>query len=129
MTVEEIVAAKVANTAIEQSLIDLAVEEVEQEIKNYCHIDKVPEELKFTWANMTVDLVRYQYANTPESTENENFSLGDVSALKVGDTNIGFGAGGATNAHNIAIKSHSPNLDDIVMNYRQQLNAFRRMVW
>jgi hypothetical protein len=27
------------------------------------------------------------------------------------------------------LKSHRPNLDQIVMNNKEQLNKFRRMVW
>jgi hypothetical protein len=129
MTVTEIVAKRVANVTTDTELIDLSVKEVEQEIKNYCQIDKVPKELNFTWANMAVDLLRYQHAASGTAAEAESFNLGDVSSLKIGDTSVNLGAGSATNAHNIAIKSHNPNLDDIVLNYRQQLNKFRRMVW
>ena len=73
MTVDEIVAAQVANIAVSEPLMSLAISQVEQEIKNYCNIDKVPEELKFTWASMAVDFLRYQVAATSSSDDNSTF--------------------------------------------------------
>ena len=131
MTVDEIVAAQVANIAVSEPLMSLAISQVEQEIKNYCNIDKVPEELKFTWASMAVDFLRYQYAatTTTASSDNSTFDANDVSSIKIGDTSIGIGAGSATNAKNIALKSHQPHLDSLILNYKEQLNRFRRLVW
>ena len=130
MTVLEIVSEKLDDENIPVSKQQLAIEEVAQAIKNYCHIDSVPDELKFTWANMSVDLIRYQRASSnKDSNDLNSVNIGEVSSLKIGDTNVNLGGGSDTNTHNIAIKSHKVNVDDIVMNYRQQLVAFRRMVW
>ena len=38
-----------------------ALEEVEQVIKNYCSIPSVPDALRYTWCNMSIDLLLYNY--------------------------------------------------------------------
>ena len=110
----------------------MAIEEVELVIKNYCNINSVPEELKFTWANMTIDLLRYQHESnlSTEASDNiDDINIRDVSSLKIGDTSVNLGSGSISNAHNIAMRSRYPNLDEIIMNYKSQLQRFRKMVW
>lgn len=128
MTVNEIVRTKIKNEAITELDIQLAVNEVEEVIKNYCNIDTIPDALKFTWANMAVDLVRYQYeSNIGADDVLAGIDASDVSNLKIGDTQIALQ--GNNSERSKILKSHRPNLDQIVMNNKQQLNRFRRMVW
>ena len=128
MTVNEIVRAKIKNEAITELDIQLAINEVEEVIKNYCNIDTIPEALKFTWANMSVDLVRYQYeSNISADDVLAGIDASDVSNLKIGDTQIALQ--GNNSERGKTLKSHRPNLDQIVMNNKEQLNRFRRMVW
>ncbi len=130
MTVNEIVRAKIKDAAITEPDIQLAVDEVEEVIKNYCSIDEVPEGLKYTWANMSVDLVKYTcQSNKSGDDVLEGLDASDVSSLKIGDTNIGLQGGSSSNERNKALRSHQPNLDRIIMNHKEQLNRFRRMVW
>ena len=126
MTVNEIVRAKIKDEAIIELDIQLAVMEVEEVIKQYCNIDEVPEALNYTWANMAVDLVKYNYESNNSGGE-VAADVADVSSLKVGDTQIQLGGGSGSRAK--VLNSHRPNLDQIVMNYQSQLNKFRRMVW
>ena len=128
MTVNEIVRAKVKIEAITELDIQLAVDEVKEVIKNYCSIDDIPEALKYTWANMAVDLVRYQYESNNSSEDVLNdIDASDVSNIKIGDTQIALQ--GNNSERSKTLKSHRPNLDQIVMNNKEQLNKFRRMVW
>lgn len=133
MTVLEIVNARVTSAALpaDQIQVKLCVDEVEQAIKNYCNIDVVPEGLKYVWANMAMDLVRYHTASSKQDSGvvSNDISVGEVSSLKIGDTTVTLGSGSDTNLSNRAIKSHTPNLDRIVMNYKSHLNKYRRMVW
>jgi hypothetical protein len=128
MTVNEIVRAKIKDEAITELDIQLAIDEVEEVIKNYCNIDTIPDALKFTWANMAVDLIRYQYeSNIGEDDVLAGIDASDVSNLKIGDTQIALQ--GNNSERGKILKSHRPDLDQIVMNNKQQLNRFRRMVW
>lgn len=130
MTVLEIVQAKLGESgaSISPLSLELAVAEVEQAIKNYCSISSVPDALHFTWANMAVDLLRYELASSEGPNEDEEINVGGVSSIRMGDTTINLG-GGANSSYGRAINSHKANLDDIVMNHREQLHKFRRMVW
>lgn len=125
-----IVRAKIKESAITEPSIALAVEEVEQVIKNYCNIDAIPEELKYTWANMAADLAKYDfYLDSNNGDILDGFDSGDISSLKIGDTDIALQGNESAAAKKAALRSHRPNLDEIVMNNRAQLNRFRRMVW
>lgn len=129
MTVLEIISSKVANDAITELNKEVAIEEVEQVIKNYCSIEEVPEALKYTWANMAVDLINYNYAVNAGKSGDDLLEVdpSDVSSIKVGDTQIQLGGGSGERAK--TLNSHSTSLDHVVMNYSNQLNKFRRMVW
>jgi len=128
MTVFEIVSAKLNNEAITELDINMAIDEVGEEIKNYCNIDEIPDGLRYTWANMAIDLAKYQYeVNNPVDDILDALDATDVSTLKIGDTNIALGGNNSERAK--ALKSHRPNLDQIILNYKAQLNRYRRMVW
>lgn len=129
MTVLEIVNAKILNTSITEAMRNVAIGEVEQVIKNYCKIDVVPEELYFTWGNMAVDLALYTYQSNVTSGSTDDIDSSDISSIKIGDTQISLSGGGTSGARSKALSSHKPYLDGMVMNYREQLNQFRRMVW
>ena len=130
MTVLEIVQAKLGESGASLSplSLELAIAEVEQAIKNYCSISSVPNALRFTWANMAVDLLRYELASSEGPNEDEEVDMNGVSSIRMGDTTINLG-GGANSLYGRAINSHKANLDDIVMNHREQLHKFRRMAW
>lgn len=126
MTVLEIVRSKLNNNEIADFDIIIAIEEVAEVIKNYCNITDIPEGLKYTWANMATDLVRYQNA-LDNAGHSPQFNTDDVSTLKIGDTQIGLGGNESANSKLLA--GHKINLDDIILNYKAQLQRYRRMVW
>lgn len=104
------------------------LQEVEQVIKNYCRIPEVPVALKYTWCNMSIDLLLYNHeVNTTPNDVLEAFDPSDVSTIKIGDTSISLGDKYRSNARSRILQSHNSNLDDIVTNYRAQLNQFRRL--
>lgn len=105
-----------------------ALEEVEQVIKNYCSIPDVPNALRYTWCNMSIDLLLYNHeVNTTPDDVLEAFDPSDVSTIKVGDTSISLGDKYRSNARSRTLQSHQANLDAIVTNYKAQLNQFRRL--
>ncbi|MBP3887595.1 MAG: hypothetical protein J6F30_08080 [Cellulosilyticum sp.] len=103
-----------------------ALEEVEQYIKNYCRIPRVPKALRYVWANLTLDLLRTQFPEVLEEAgggaTTDAVVTGTVSAILRGDTEVRFSAkdddssGGYT---------HKPVMDDLVYNYIGMLNRFR----
>lgn len=107
----------------------LNVKEVEQAILNYCQIPRVPPQLNFVWANMSVDLILYsiEVNNTPEDPL-DGLDVSDLSSIKVGDTSVFIGDKYRSNSRSRTLQSHNSNLDEIVMNYTKQLNQFRRIL-
>lgn len=106
----------------------LALQEVEQEIKNYCYIPDVPEALKYTWCNMSIDLLLYEHeVNTTPDDVLKACDPSDISTIKVGDTTLTLGDKYRSNARSRTLQSHNANLDEIILNYKAQLNRFRRL--
>ncbi len=108
------------------------VQEVEQFIINYCCVPSVPEALIYTVANMSIDLLSFYELRKQDASAGSDGSsdldlVGDVSSIAIGDTKISVGDVGGTIATNVR-NSHKANLDEIVMNYQNQLNLFRR-IW
>ena len=107
----------------------LNVKEVEQSILNYCQIPRVPPQLHYVWANMSVDLILYfiEINNTPEDPL-DGLDVSDLSSVKVGDTSVYIGDKYRSNQRSRTLQSHNVDLDEIVMGYTKQLNQFRRLL-
>ena len=117
------------NGGLNDEEILLNVKEVEQSILNYCQIPRVPPQLHYVWANMSVDLILYfiEINNTPEDPL-DGLDVSDLSSVKVGDTSVYIGDKYRSNIRSRTLQSHNANLDEIVMGYTKQLNQFRRIL-
>lgn len=117
------------NSGLDDEQIMLNVKEVEQSILNYCQIPRVPPQLNFVWANMSVDLILYsiEMNNKPEDPL-DSLDVSDLSSVKVGDTSVYVGDKYRSNMRSRILQSHNANLDEIVMAYTKQLNQFRRIL-
>lgn len=134
MEVAEIVKNILKDPDIPEQDIQLSIAEVEQAIKNYCHVPTVPQQLNFVWARMVVDLIRYDTAVNMEASSdapdlgletNWNISVGSIN---MGDTSVKAGELDYSSPKYKALNSHTADLDSIVLNYKNQLNSFRR-IW
>ena len=117
------------NGGLSDADILLNVQEVEQSILNYCQIPRVPPQLHFVWANMSVDLILYliEMNNKPEDPL-DALDVSDLSSVKVGDTSVYVGDKYRSNQRSRILQTHNANLDELVMNYTKQLNQFRRIL-
>ena len=84
--------------------IELDIARVTQQVKNYCNLEEIPEELNFTIADMVAVLQRARMGDNLTITE-----------VDLGDTSYSF-------CTDIAI-------DGLVKDYQANLNAFRRLRW
>lgn len=91
-------------------LIQFTLDDVEEIIKNHCHVKELPNGLERTAYRMAIDL--YQYGNAG----GEEAPL-TVSSVSVGGTSTSF-----SNATD-AIK------DTLLADYKDQLNRYRKLVW
>lgn len=130
MQVADIVSTCLTNYTIDQAIIDMSIAEVTQTVLNYCDLDVLPEQLNFTVANMSVDLIKYRYESTRDISNmdiTDAIDPASVTMVKEGDTTIQIGSGGNSSGRAKALKSHSGNLDGLIMNYKDQLQKFRSL--
>ena len=133
--IKDIIKAKLGIDTPSEPLLNYNIDEIEQTIKNYCNLDYVPKELTYTFVNMVCDLNTYDSQvvqdNTPSEDGNEDISISSsgVNSVRVGNTTISFGSGSDTSTRNRALRSHQANLDQLIRDYKSQLNKFRKMVW
>lgn len=134
--VKQIVKTKLGVDSPSDALLDINIDEIEQAILNYCNIDVVPKQLMYTFANMVCDINTYDSQvvkdNTPATEESEGdieIPASGINSVRVGNTTVTFGSGSDTSVRNRALRSHEADLDSLILNYKAQLNKFRRMVW
>lgn len=92
-------------------LVEFALEQAEDIVKNYCNIEEIPEELKSTVFRMAAELYRNeQYGETgvPQA----------VKSISEGDTSTSFGT--------IETAGYAESL---LKDYKKQLNRYRRVVF
>ena len=129
----EVIQAKLQNYNIQwaEPNITMVLEEVDQFIKNYCQINSIPKELLFIRANLTVDYIRYLNANDPTKEKdveiNVDPKVGALTYITSGAVSYGF-ASNSTGKNSIA-NAHTSDLDQLLTNYKEQLNQYRRVVW
>lgn len=102
-----------------QPLILSYIEEIEQRILHYCGISSVPDGLKFVWASMVIDAVRIDLPNVDEISD----TVGGAESVKVGDIQVSPGRGdGVSN-------TSKSTIDQVVLNYKIDLNRYRKLRW
>lgn len=122
---------EIYNVQWTDEVVQLILQEVDQFIKNYCHLDTIPEELLFVRVNLSVDYARYLKANDPQEEKdieiNVDPKVGALTYITSGAVSYGF-ASNSTGKNSVA-NAHTSDLDLLLTNYKHQLNEFRRVVW
>lgn len=93
-------------------ILEFVIADVEEIIKNYCHVDEMPDGLQNTGYRMAMDLYRN------ENIGSESAAVGSVSSITEGDTSTSFR------------QYVDDNFKDTVLkNYKSSLNRYRKVVW
>lgn len=92
--------------------LHFAMDNVEEIIKNYCHIDIIPDGLLTTAYRMAIDLWRN------ENLGDETTAQGSVSSISEGDTSVSFRQ-----------TVEDGYQDAILKNYKPSLNRYRKVVF
>ena len=101
------------------ALIDSYVQEIGQRILHYTNLSEIPATLEHTWASMVIDALRIEQSNLPGIAE----TTGGGESVTVGDTSTAPAkTAGLTNTAKSVI-------DEVVLNYRVDLNRYRRLRW
>lgn len=93
-------------------VLEFVIADVEEIIKNYCHVEEMPEGLINTGYRMAMDLYRN------ENIGNEAAAVGAVSSISEGDTSTSF-------------QQYVDNnfKDTVLKNYKSSLNRYRKVAW
>ncbi|WMJ79541.1 phage head-tail connector protein [Clostridium sp. MB40-C1] len=92
-------------------LLEFTLEDVEQIVKDYCHIKEIPETLNTIMLKIAMDMYRNENLGEEES------SLGSISSISEGDTSISYRS------------AASEFKDSLIRDYKTQLNRYRKLVW
>lgn len=92
------------------TLIDFALADAEEIIKNYCHIDSVPDGLNNTMVRMAADIFRNDATGSQTAPQN-------VTSVSRGDVSTSFGA------------LSTDYTESLMKNYEKSLNAYRKLVF
>lgn len=103
----------------EDELVMTYIEEVGNRIKHYCNIKDIPEELKYVWAS----IVQHLYFHLQQAYEGKK--EGVVSSIKVGDTQVGF----EQDSKNANPGISAQMVDEIILNFKADLNRYRKVRW
>ena len=104
-----------------QVLIESYIDEIELRIMHYCGLSEIPDGLKFVWASMAIDAVRVDLPNVGEIAD----TVGGAESVKIGDTQV---SPARSNGGDISNTSKS-SIDKIVLNYKFDLNRYRKLRW
>lgn len=92
----------------ENASVSFALANAEEVVKNYCHIDEIPEQLTNTVIRMAMDIYRNEQPGSADLPQ-------AVSSVKIGDTSTSFKA------------STEEFSESILKNYKSVLNRFRKV--
>lgn len=103
----------------QDTLINSYVSEIQNRIVHYCNVDVIPDGLKFTWTAMVMDVLRVEQSSVQEIADTTD----QGETIKLGDTSVAPSkSSGVTNTTKSLI-------DKVVVNYRIDLNRFRKLRW
>lgn len=91
-------------------LVEFALDNASEIIKNYCHINSVPAELNLTMIRMSVDLYRYEKFGSSDVPKN-------VTGVTIGDTSTSFG------------DISSDYSETVLKDYKKVLNRYRKVAF
>ncbi len=109
---------KLQDDSLKEIVMDY-IEEIENRILHYCGISSVPDGLKFTWASMTMDVLRVELSSVDEIAETAD--IGET--VKIGDTSVSPAGGKSVTNMSKSV------IDEVVLNYKIDLNRYRKLRW
>lgn len=102
-----------------KAIVESYIQEIGYRILHYCQISKIPDALNFVWVSMTMDAVRVELPNINEI----NDTVGSGENIKVGDTSVSPAT--SNGISNVSKRT----IDEIVLNYKIDLQRYRKLRW
>lgn len=117
------------NNNLNDMLIDYLIRVTINRVLNYCNLKHLPGELELTVAEMTANLIKLSYTDqiiTDEKSLLKNASKEDERVIKketIGDYSVEY----AVDSKTTSSTNPTLTLDDILSDYKSQLNRFRKI--
>lgn len=105
---------------INEHEIDRVANMVEQAVLNYCNLATLPVALHFVAVDMALTILQDKHNAT--LTAEENLLTKEIKSKSIGRMSI-------TYSDNTRTTSLAQQVDDVVFNYKDQLNRFRVLKW
>lgn len=100
---------------VDQTKLNMAISRIENVVKDYCNRDDVPSALNFVVADMVID-----YLNLSDRKESPEKYVA-AKSIKEGDVSVEFGTESP--------KRSETSLDNLLSDYKSQLNKHRKLRW
>ena len=119
-------------------LLDYLLRITENKVKNYCNIKQIPDELELTIAEMTANLYFMQYKAVyeaklqKEQEEQDNLTKSSdnnriIKKETIGDYSVEYESLPKTTGSSFVSAPSSGTLDDILNDFKSQLQRFRKI--
>lgn len=120
------------STEVPAATIDWCFQYSGQFILNYCNIDIIPAELYWVWVSLTYLLVQGTLKQSGGSTGTDTVLPGNVSSVKIGDTQVSFAAtatGKSSTTGGGLADTLAGSIEGLASPFLDSLNRFRRLQW
>lgn len=120
----------VSDASVISGVIEIATEEVVHKILNYTNQRTLPKGL-YPLASKLICIVTESYipAKTPDSGDNSDMMDGLVpTSVKVGDVTVSL-AQASTSSSSGATARQEISIDELLNDYKSELNSFRKVRW
>lgn len=126
-----IVQIKIGNqVSIAESYLLSLIDEIEQEIKNYCNIKQIPKELKYVWANMVADYALRFSPDAIAAAKSSDDNAGEsINSISLAGISVSLGSSNNTSIINDANKRTTIGIVEFMKEYKNKLQPFRRVRW
>lgn len=102
-------------------ILNYLKETITQRVKNYCNLEEVPKELEFILVEMISAIYKNKYATENISSITPTVSVGAIKSETIGDYSVTY----ATSTDKTT--SSNNTVDDVLNDYKSQLNKFRKL--
>ena len=111
-------AEMVIGQEVDPDLLAFYFDLIESRVKNFCHIETIPEGLELVVVQMVAEF--YQGMESQRALQASGGR--GISSVSRGDTTISYGSGSSTPASGAGLM-----VDDVLGSYARQLYPFRRL--
>ena len=107
----------------DNNAIEIAAENTEQYIKNYCNISEIPDELYYAAVDMAAGtMLKTKFSTGTDTCVGIDFDADGIKSITEGDISVTYSNGGGS-------LSRYEKLIDSLLNRKSELIKYRKLRW